>query len=113
MHLMGTLRIVDRDLALAWPGRVPYAAVEALHQRGFRVLFIPDEREAEQGMALNLVALGPRQVLMPAGSPRTRSFYEHAGIACYEVEVSELMKAAGAIGCMTGVLERELVGDTQ
>ena len=111
MHLMGTLRIVDRDLALAWPGRVPYAAVEALQQRGFRVLFIPDEREAEQGMALNLVALGPRRVLMPAGNPVTRSLYERAGIICHEVEVGELMKAAGAIGCMTGVLEREQVGN--
>lgn len=111
MHLMGTLRIVDRDLALAWPGRVPYAAVEALHQRGFRVLFIPDEREAEQGMALNLVALGPRHVLMPAGNPVTQAFYERAGILCETVDVNELMKAAGAIGCMTGILERELVGE--
>lgn len=111
MHLMGTLRIVDRDLALAWPGRVPYAAVEALRAKGYRVLFIPDKREAEQGMALNLVTLGPRQVLMPAGNPITRAFYERAGILCREVEVDELMKAAGAIGCMTAVLERELVGE--
>ncbi len=109
MHLMGTLRIVDRDLALAWPGRVPYAAVEALQKRGFRVLFPPDEREMEQGMALNLVAFGPRRVLMPAGNPITRAFYERAGIICQEVEVGELMKAAGAIGCMTGVLERQLI----
>ena len=31
MHLMGTLRIADRDLAIAWPGRLAVAAVEALH----------------------------------------------------------------------------------
>jgi N-dimethylarginine dimethylaminohydrolase len=106
MHLMGTLRFADRDLAMAWPGSVPYAAVEALRARGVHVLFLPDQDEARDGMALNVVTLGPRQVLMPAGNPTTRSFYEAAGIACRTVAVDELIKAAGGIGCLTGVLER-------
>jgi N-dimethylarginine dimethylaminohydrolase len=107
MHLMGQLRIVDMDLAVAWPGRVPYAAVEALRARGFRVLFLPHEDEARHGMSLNFVTLGPRQILMPAGNPRSQAFYEHAGIACYTVNVAELAKAAGGVGCLTGILERE------
>jgi N-dimethylarginine dimethylaminohydrolase len=107
MHLMGTLRVADRDLALAWPGRVPYAAVEALRARGYDVLFLPDEEEARRRAALNFVTLGPRRVLMAAGCPRTRQFYEAAGIHCVEVEVDELARAAGGIGCMTGVMERE------
>jgi N-dimethylarginine dimethylaminohydrolase len=110
MHLMGQLRFADRDLAVAWPGRVPHAAVEALRSRGFRVLFLPDEDEAKRGMALNFVTLGPRRVLMPAGNGITRSLYEEAGIDCITVEVDELTKAAGAIGCLTGVLHREIVG---
>lgn len=107
MHLMGQLRLADRDLAVAWPGRVPYAAIEALRIRGFHVLFLPDEEEARRGMALNFVTLEPRSVLMPAGNPTTRSFYEEAGIACEAVQVDELAKAAGGIGCLTGILERE------
>jgi arginine deiminase len=107
MHLMGQLRLVDRDLAVAWPGRVPYAAVEALRARGYTVLLTPDEEEAKRGMALNLVTLGPRQVLMPAGNPITQAFYRQAGITCQTVEVDELIKAAGATGCLTGVLERQ------
>jgi N-dimethylarginine dimethylaminohydrolase len=107
MHLMGQLRFADRDLAVAWPGRVPYAAVEALRDRGFQILFLPDEGEATRGLALNFITLGPRSVLMPAGNPITRSFYEAAGIACLTVEVDELIKAAGGIGCLTGILERE------
>ena len=107
MHLMGQLRFADRDLAVAWPGRVPYGAVEVLRDRGFRVLFLPDEREAVHGMALNFVTLGPRSVLMPVGNSVTRSFYETEGISCETVEVSELLKAAGGIGCLTGVLRRE------
>lgn len=107
MHLMGQLRFAGPDLAIAWPGRVPYAAVQALRARGFQVLLLPDETEARQGMALNFVTLGPRRILMPGGNPITRAFYERAGIECQSVEVGELVKAAGGIGCLTGILERE------
>jgi N-dimethylarginine dimethylaminohydrolase len=106
MHLMGQLRLVDRDLAIAWPGRVPYAAVQALRARGVTVLFAPDEAEAQKGMALNFVPLGPRLVLTPAGNPHSQRFYEGAGITCRTVQVDELVKAAGGIGCLTGILER-------
>jgi N-dimethylarginine dimethylaminohydrolase len=109
MHLMGQLRFADRDLAVAWPGRVPHAAVEALRSRGFRVLFLPHEEEARHGMALNFVTLGPRRILMPAGNDVTQSFYEEAGIDCTTVEVSELTRAAGGIGCLTGILHRALI----
>ncbi len=108
MHLMGQLRFAGRNLAIGWPGRVPYAAVEALQARGYTVLFLPDEREAVRGMALNFVTLGPRRILMAAGNPITQAFYEAAGITCHTVEVDELIKAAGGIGCLTGVLEREM-----
>jgi len=109
MHLMGEIRVVDRDLAIAWPRRAPYAAVEALRERGFSVLFLPDEDEAVDGMALNFVVLGPRTVLMPAGNPITQMLYERAGITCHTLEIGELAKAAGGMGCMTGVLEREVL----
>ena len=107
MHLMGQLRFADRDLAIAWPGRVPHAAVEALRDRGYSVLFLPDENEARRGMALNFVTIAPRQVLMPAGNAVTESFYQQAGISCHSVQVDELLKAAGGVGCLTGILHSE------
>jgi N-dimethylarginine dimethylaminohydrolase len=107
MHLLGTVDFADRDLAVAWPGRVSHRAVELLRARGFEMLWLPDEGEARQNMALNFVALGPRRVLMPAGCPRTRAVYQAAGIKCVEVEIGELLKAAGGMGCLTGVLSRE------
>jgi arginine deiminase len=58
-------------------------------------------------MALNFVTLSPRRILMPAGNPVTQAFYEAAGITCHTVEVDELIRAAGAVGCLTGILERE------
>ena len=107
MHLMGQLRFADRDLAIAKPGSVPHAAVEALRARGHTVLFAPDEEEVAHRSALNFVTLGPRKILMAAGNPITQAFYENAGITCHTVEVDELVKAAGGIGCMTGILERD------
>jgi N-dimethylarginine dimethylaminohydrolase len=107
MHLMGMLRFADRNLALAWPKRLAHFAVETLEEHGFQVAFIPDEKEATEGHALNFVTLGPREILMPDKNPVTQEFYEFLGISCCTVAVDELTKAAGAIGCLTGVIERD------
>lgn len=107
MHLMGTLRFLDQDLAVAWRSRVPYPAVKALQKHGYSVLFIPDEDKAVRGMALNFVTLGPRRILMAADNPNAQAFYEEAGVTCLTVQIDELLKAAGGIGCLTGILERE------
>lgn len=107
MHLMGMLRIIDRDLAIAWPERLAISAVQLLKNKGYSVEFIPDEKEAVQGFALNAVTLGPRKILMAAGNPITQEFYEYLGITCVTVNVDELAKATGSIGCLTGVLHRE------
>ena len=108
MHLMGMLRIVDADLAIAWPRRTPHAAVTALRERGCEVAFLPDSGEAEHNKAFNFVTLGPRSILMTAGNPVTRRFYEGLGVDVIETPMAELKKAAGAVGCLTGVVAREM-----
>ena len=106
MHLMGMLRIADRDLAIAWPGRLAIRGVEALRSRGYGVLFLPDGSAAERTTALNFVTLGPGRILMAEGYPVFERFFEKAGLACRTTPVAELRKAAGGIGCLTGILER-------
>jgi N-dimethylarginine dimethylaminohydrolase len=106
MHLMGTLRIADKDLAISWPTRTPYKAVETLKEEGYDVLFIPDQSEAQKGMSLNFVTVAPRRILMSEGNDITRNFYEDTGIKCKTIKIDELIKAAGGIGCLTGILER-------
>jgi N-dimethylarginine dimethylaminohydrolase len=108
MHLMGMLRILDRDLVIAWPRRTPHAAVMALRARGYRVAFLPALGEAEQNKALNVVTLGPRRILMPGGNPAARAFYEGLGVTVIETPMDELKKAAGAVGCLTGIVAREV-----
>jgi N-dimethylarginine dimethylaminohydrolase len=107
MHLMGQLRIMDQELALGWPGRLPDDAVSALESCGFRVEFLPDDTESQDNFAFNFVVLGPREIVMPSGNPQTQAFYEGLGITCRTVDVGEIGRAAGSIGCATGILERE------
>lgn len=109
MHLMGMLRIADKDLAIAWPRRTPHAAVSLLRDRGYRVEFIPDEDGAQANRAMNFVTLGPGRILMPAGNDRTRVWYEGLGIEVLETPMYELRKAAGAVGCLTGIVARDMV----
>ena len=106
MHLMGVLRIADRDLAVVWPGRTPPAAVEALETRGYEIIALPDADPFDMNRAMNFVTLGPRRVLMADGYPRVRSAFESRGVECLSATVDELSKAAGGFGCLTGVLRR-------
>ena len=70
--------------------------------------FLPAEGEAGNNKALNFVTLGPRRILMPAGNTRARAFYEGLGVEVIETPMRELRKAAGAVGCLTGVVGREM-----
>ncbi|MEZ4866803.1 MAG: hypothetical protein R3C14_36115 [Caldilineaceae bacterium] len=99
----------DHNLALAWPVRLAYAAVEALRAEGYRVEFLPDVSEAIDNAAFNFVTLGPRKILMAAGNPVTQHFYASLDIECVTVAVDELYKAAGSIGCLTSIIEREMI----
>lgn len=107
MHLDGLLGILDRDLAVVWPRRTPYPAVRALRDRGFRLVEVEDEREAQERLPMNGVALAPGVILMPAGGDSLRGRYEAAGVTCHTVEIGELVKAGGGIHCMTGFLKRD------
>lgn len=106
MHLMGVVRLLDRDLAVVRKALVPDRVLRILRDRGVRVLEAEDEQELRIGQALNVVPLAPRRVVMPAGQSTTRRLLETAGVDVVEVDISELAKAAGGIACMTGVLHR-------
>ncbi len=106
MHLMGLIRIFDRDLAVAWPRRTPFALVRALEARGAKVHFLPEEASASQNTAFNCVTLGPRKILMVAGHPVTQRFFEDLGVTVQAQPADELAKAAGAIGCLSGIVAR-------
>ncbi len=107
MHFMSLLRIVDRDLAICWPRRTPFRTVRALEARGYRVAFPPFDDDPHGYRGINFVTLGPRKILMVAGLPRVQAWFEDLGIECLTTPTDELTRAAGNVGCLTGVLARE------
>jgi N-dimethylarginine dimethylaminohydrolase len=109
MHLDGLLAIVDRDLAVVWPRRTPFKVVDTLRRRGFRLIEVEDEVEAQTCLPMNFVALAPGEILMPGGGERMRERYEAFGVCCHLVDIGECIKAGGGIHCMTGFLKREAV----
>jgi N-dimethylarginine dimethylaminohydrolase len=102
-HLLGAINWLDEDLVVAL-GPQTAALTEAL--AGREVVELPRDEETVDRRGMNFVTLGPRRVLMPSGCPRTRERLERLGVACVEAQVTEYIKAAGAIGCATGVLWR-------
>ncbi|BCL84573.1 amidinotransferase [Ktedonobacteria bacterium brp13] len=106
LHLDCVLNFLDRDLAVIWPQRTPYAVWRTLRDQGFRFIEIEDAESADYYQSLNFVALEPGKILMPRGDRRLRERYEEAGVTCIEVELSELIKGGGGIHCMTAFLKR-------
>ena len=110
MHFMSLLRIVDRDLAICWPRRTPHRTVRALEARGYRVAFPPFDDEPQSYRGINFVTLAPRRILMVAGLPRVQGYFEDLGIECLTTPTDELTRAAGNVGCLTGIVARERGG---
>ncbi len=107
MHLMGNLRFADHNLAICRHGHLSDKTLEVLYEHGFSTHFAPDESEIALALSMNFVTLGPKKILTADGNPKTQAFYEDLGLECHLVDISEVTKAAGGIGCLTGVLERE------
>ncbi len=107
-HLLGALAFVDRDLVLMREDRLSDELAGVARERGYRALVLPADDEVVHGWAMNIVTLRPGALLMPAGCPGVRSRYQAAGIEVYEALVGEYLKAAGGLGCLTGILARAL-----
>jgi N-dimethylarginine dimethylaminohydrolase len=105
-HLLGAVNFLDVGLcALAVDGAGPTLRRE-LQARNVQFIEFGG-REISEGRAMNFVTLGPRKIVMPANCPQTRARLERAGVTCVEVDVSEYLRAAGGMGCATGIVERE------
>ncbi len=107
MHLDCALSIVDRNVALIHARQMSYSLWDTLKRHGFRIVEVPDTSETTMGLSMNVVALEPGLVIMPAHRPVTRRLLEDAGVTCLEADISELMKGGGAVHCLTGVVQRD------
>ncbi len=106
-HLMSIVSPIDRDLFLVYAPLVPVPFREALLARGIELVEVPDAEFATLGC--NVLALAPREVLMVAGNPETRTRLARAGVTVHEFSGQEIcLKGGGGPTCLTRPLERVL-----
>lgn len=107
-HLMSIISPVDRDLAVVYSRLMPVSFRESLLARGCQLVEVPDEEF--DSMGANVLALGPRRVVMLDGNPATRRRLEAAG-ADVNVYVGQEISVKGGGGptCLTRPLRRRAV----
>lgn len=80
LHLMSLVSPLGPDIALIHAPLLPYALWSEMTARGWELLHAPeDEFMASNGLSLNVLALGPRDLVMVDGFPKTRALMEAAG----------------------------------
>jgi N-dimethylarginine dimethylaminohydrolase len=100
LHLMSLISIVDDDLAVVYLPLMPVFFWQALKDRGFRLIEVPDEEF--ETMGTNVLALAPGQCLMLEGNPSTRQSLEKAGCQVQTYPGNEIsLKAEGGPTCLT------------
>ena len=107
-HLMSVISPIDTNLALVYSRLLPVPFRQELLARGMELVEVPDEEFGSMGC--NVLAVGPRQCVVLAGNPVTRSRLEDAGATVHEFSGSEVsLKGQGGPTCLTLPVEREAV----
>ena len=108
LHTLSVISILDRDLAVVSLPLMPVHLYELLRARGVELIEIdPGEWDS---LAPNVLALGPRDVVMLAGNPKTAERVRAAGCRVQEIEGSDVaVKGSGGPTCLTLPLQRNAI----
>lgn len=107
IHLDGYLNMVDKDKCLVFPWHLAYDCAKFLMTKGITLIEATDIHEVKHGLAVNVVALRPGKIVMPAGNPNTKRILQANGVEVVEAELTELMNGWGSIHCSTVFLRRD------
>ena len=106
-HLLGSMAFLDERLVAIHSAAVGDRLRGLLRERDYELIEFESTAELLIGRGMNVVTIAPRHVLMLAGAPSIRRRLESFGVEVEEIETGEYLKAAGGIGCLTGILRRE------
>jgi N-dimethylarginine dimethylaminohydrolase len=99
-HILGGAHIVDKDTIIQRRSIIK-------HDLGFKnVISLEETDEVINGYAMNIITIGPMEIIMPSGNPETKAIYESHGIKVHESPAKELGKMGGAFACMTLPIKR-------
>ncbi|NVJ69125.1 MAG: amidinotransferase [Alphaproteobacteria bacterium] len=104
-HLMSMISPLDKDLALIYRPLMPESFIAWLEARGIAFVEVPEEEFIPMGC--NVLALGPRDVLMLDRLPQTKARLEAAGCRVQTYKGDEISrKGEGGPTCLTRPLVR-------
>jgi len=104
-HLMSMISPLDHDLALIYRPLMPEGFMRWLKARGFSFVEVPEEEFIPMGC--NVLALGPRNILMLDRLPETKARLEAAGCTVDTYTGDEISrKGEGGPTCLTRPLVR-------
>ena len=106
LHTLSLISMLDRDLAVVALPLMPVHLHGLLRERDVELVEI-DPAEWDT-LASNVLALGPRDVVMLSGNPRTAERLRAAGCRVQEIAGSDVaLKGSGGPTCLTLPLQRE------
>lgn len=99
-HILGGAHIVDKDTIIQRKAIIK-------HDLGFKnVIELEETDEVVNGYAMNIVTIGPMEIIMPSGNPNTKAIYEANGIKVHESPGVEYGKMGGCFACATLPIKR-------
>jgi N-dimethylarginine dimethylaminohydrolase len=105
-HLLGVVDFIDHDLAAGRADMLTDELLCILREAAIDVIRCGPGPDVSDRFGMNFVTLAPRRVVMPAGCATVRATLADAGVAIHELDISEYVKAAGGLGCLTGIVHR-------
>jgi N-dimethylarginine dimethylaminohydrolase len=108
LHTLSVISMLARDLAVVSLPLMPVHLYQLLRARGVELIEIdPGEWDS---LAPNVLALGPRDVVMLSGNPKTAERLRSAGCRVQEIEGSDVaIKGSGGPTCLTLPLQRDAI----
>jgi N-dimethylarginine dimethylaminohydrolase len=105
LHLQSFISMLDSNLAVVYRRLLPVAMLELLNRHKIEIV---DVAQGEyDSMACNVLAISPRNAVMVAGNPVTKSRLEAAGCRVSEVDGAEIcFPGSGGPTCLTRPLLR-------
>ena len=108
-HLMSLISMLDDDLAIGCMSLLPLDLINLLNKNNIKVIEIPeDEYFDSKTLAVNILALSPRNLVAMKGYPKTIDLLYKYGCQINLFSGSELcIKAEGGPTCLTRPIWRE------
>ena len=106
LHLMSLISFADHDLAVIYSPLIPVPIWKQFKERGIDMIEVSEEEFNKMGT--NILALGPKKIMMLDCTPNVQSELERAGCKIYTYKGIEIsIKTEGGPTCLTRPVLRE------